>query len=184
MRQISIRSLVILLLICFVMPVQLPVLSSSPPSNLNGLESFVEQVMKDWSVPGIAVAIVKDGHIVYAKGFGARDQNKGLKVTTDTLFAIGSCSKAFTATAMGILVDERKLDWDKPLRDYLPDFKLYDSYATEHIRPRDLVTHQSGLPRHDMMWYGSPLSRRELYERLQYLEPSMPLHAKFQYNNL
>jgi CubicO group peptidase (beta-lactamase class C family) len=166
------------------LPVQLPVLSSSPPPNLNGLEPFVEQIMKDWHVPGLAVAIVKDGNVVYAKGFGSRDLNKGLKVTTDTLFAIGSCSKAFTATAMGILVDEKKLDWDKPLRDYLPDFKLSDSYATEHIRPRDLVTHQSGLPRHDMMWYGSPLSRKELYDRLQYLEPSKPLHAKFQYNNL
>ncbi|MCI0664213.1 MAG: serine hydrolase [Acidobacteria bacterium] len=184
MRRLSIRSLVILLLICLVMPVQLPVLSSSPPPNLNGLDSFVEQVMKDWYVPGLAVAIVKDGHVVYAKGFGSRDLNKGLKVTTDTLFAIGSCSKAFTATAMGILVDEGKLDWDKPLRDYLPDFKLSDSYATDRIRPRDLVTHQSGLPRHDMMWYGSQLSRRELYERLQYLEPSKPIHSKFQYNNL
>jgi CubicO group peptidase (beta-lactamase class C family) len=184
MRLLSKRSLVFLLLICLFMPVQLPVLSSSPPPNLNGLDPFIEQVMKDWYVPGLAVAIVKDGHVVYAKGFGSRDQNKGLKVTTDTLFAIGSCSKAFTATAMGILVDEGKLEWDKPLRDYLPDFKLSDSYASERIRPRDLVTHQSGLPRHDMMWYGSPLSRKELYDRLQYLEPSKPLHAKFQYNNL
>src|SRR5262245_21774369 len=118
MRQVSMRSLVVLLLICFVMPVQLPVLSSSPPPNLNGLDSFVEQIMKDWSVPGLAVAIVNDGHVVYAKGYGAREINMGLKVTTDTLFAIGSCSKAFTATAMGILVDEGKLDWDKPVRDY------------------------------------------------------------------
>src|SRR5262245_15023458 len=184
MRQLSKISLLSLLLICLFMPVQLSVLSSSPPPNLNGLEPLVEQVMKDWHVPGLAVVVVKDGNVVYARGFGSRDLNKGLKVTTDTLFAIGSCSKAFTATAMGILVDEGKLDWDKPLRDYLPDFRLSDSYCNERIRPRALVTHQSWLPRHDMMWYGSPLSRKELYDRLQYLEPSKPMHAKFQYNNL
>lgn len=156
--------------------------SASP--NLNGLDGFVEQVMKDWKVPGVAVAIVKDGQVVYAKGFGFRDVKKGLKVTPDTLFAIGSCSKAFTATALAILADEGKLDLDKPVRDYLPDFRLQDAYATAHLRPRDLVTHQSGLPRHDMAWYGSPLSRREIFNRLHHLEPSRPLHARFQYNNL
>lgn len=154
------------------------------PSNLAGLDGVVEQTMKDWNVPGVALAIVKDGTVVYAKGYGYRDVNRGLRVTPDTLFAIGSCSKAFTAAALGMLVDEKKLEWDKPLRDYLPDLRLYDEYATAHIRPRDLVTHQSGLPRHDLVWYGSPLSRRELFERLRYLEPSAPLHAKYQYNNL
>jgi CubicO group peptidase (beta-lactamase class C family) len=165
-------------------PTQLLAQDSSGPANFNGFDGFVDQVMKDWKVPGLAVAVVKDGKMIYAKGFGYRDVKKGLKVTPDTLFAIGSCSKAFTATAMAILVDEGKLDWDKPVRNYLPDFMLHDGYATEHIRPRDLVTHQSGLPRHDMAWYGSPLSRKELFERLRYLEPSKPLHARFQYNNL
>jgi CubicO group peptidase (beta-lactamase class C family) len=151
---------------------------------LNGLDAAVEQVMKDWKVPGIAVAIVKDGKVVHAQGYGHRDVKQGLKVTPDTLFAIGSCSKAFTAAALGILVDEKKLEWDKPVRNYLPELMLADGYATEHIRPRDLVSHQSGLPRHDLVWYGSPLSRKELFERLRYLEPSAPLHAKYQYNNL
>ena len=97
------------------------------------------------------MAVVKDGQVVYAKGFGFRDVQKGLKVTPDTLFAIGSCSKAFTATALAILVDEGKLEWDKPVRDYLPGFRLQDAYATANLRPRDLVTHQSGLPRHDLV---------------------------------
>jgi CubicO group peptidase (beta-lactamase class C family) len=184
MRRLPIRLLALLLVICLFAPAQLKGRTSSAQTNLNGFDGFVEQVMKDWHVPGLAVAIVKDGKVVYAKGYGYRDIKKGLKVTPDTLFAIGSCSKAFTATAMAILVEEGKLDWDKPLRDYLPDFKLSDGYATEHMRPRDLVTHQSGLPRHDIVWYGSPLTRREIYERLRYLEASRPLHAKFQYNNL
>ncbi len=154
------------------------------PTSLNGLDGFIEEIMKEWKVPGLAVAVVKDGKIVHAKGYGLRDVSKGLKVTPDTHFAIGSCSKAFTATALALLVEEGKLEWDKPVIDYLPDFRLYDDYATTHLRVRDLVTHQSGLPRHDMVWYGSPLSRKEIFARLRYLEPSRPLHARFQYNNL
>ena len=154
------------------------------PTSLNGLDGFIEEIMKEWKVPGLAVAVVKDGKIVHAKGYGLRDVSKGLKVTPDTHFAIGSCSKAFTATALALLVEEGKLEWDKPVIDYLPDFRLYDDYATTHLRVRDLVTHQSGLPRHDVVWYGSPLSRKEIFARLRYLEPSRPLHARFQYNNL
>jgi len=173
-----------LLIVCLLISAPTRAQNGAVPANLNGLDAFVEQVMKDWHVPGLAVAVVKDGQVVYAKGFGYRDVKRGLKVTPDTLFAIGSCSKAFTVAALAMLVDEGKLDWDKPLRDYLPDFRLQDAYATERMRPRDLVTHQSGLPRHDLVWYGSPLSRKELFERLRYLEPSRPLHAKYQYNNL
>ncbi len=184
MTKLMIRFSAILLILCSLMPAPTRAQNGAVPANLNGLDAFVEQVMKDWHVPGLAVAIVKDGQVVYAKGFGYRDVKKGLKVTPDTLFAIGSCSKAFTATALAMLVDEGKLDWDKPLRDYLPDFRLQDAYATAHMRPRDLVTHQSGLPRHDLVWYGSPLSRKELFDRLRYLEPSKPLHSKYQYNNL
>lgn len=158
--------------------------AQSAPPNLNGFDGVVEQVMKEWKVPGIAVAIVKDGKIVYANGYGYRDVKRQLKVTPDTLFAIGSCSKAFTAAALGMLVDEKKLEWDKPVRTYLPELMLHDDYATTHIRPRDLVTHQSGLPRHDLVWYGSSLMRKDLFARLRYLEPSAPLHAKYQYNNL
>src|SRR5262249_3337803 len=179
MRQLLVRLMTLFMIALLCGPAQLRAQDNSAPPNFNGFDGFVEQVMKDWKVPGLAVAVVKDGKVIYAKGFGYRDVQKGLKVTPDTLFAIGSCSKAFTATAMAILVDEGKLDWDKPVRNYLPDLTLHDGYATEHIRPRDLVTHQSGLPRHDMVWYGSPLSRKEIFERLRYLEPSQPLHAKF-----
>lgn len=152
--------------------------------NLTGFDKFVTKTMEEWKVPGLGISIVKDGKVIFSKGFGFRDVKKGLKVTPKTLFAIGSCSKAFTAVTMGILVDEGKLDWDKPVREYLPSFKLKDPFATEGMTPRDLVCHRSGLPRHDGMWYGSSATRKELFDRLQYLEPSKDFRTTFQYQNL
>jgi len=152
--------------------------------NLKGFNEFVAKALAEWKVPGAAVSIVKDGKVIFAEGFGFRDVKNGIKVTPHTLFAIGSTTKAFTAATMGILVDEGKLDWDKTVRTYLPAFKLYDSFASEHMTPRDLVCHRSGLPRHDLVWYGSSLGRKELFDRLQYLEPSKEFRAAWQYQNL
>jgi CubicO group peptidase (beta-lactamase class C family) len=135
-------------------------------------------------VPGLAVTIVKDGKVVFAQGFGLRDVAHNLPVTPKTLFAIGSCTKAFTTFVLGTLVDEGKLDWDTPVRVYIPEFRLYDRTATELMTPRDLVTHRSGLPRHDLVWYNATLSGKQIVERLQYLEPSESFRDKFQYNNL
>ena len=98
--------------------------------------------------------------------------------------AIGSNTKSFTAVLMAMLADSGKLDWEKPVRDYLPDFQLYDAYATREMTPRDLVSHVSGLPRHDLLWYGRKLTRQELYQRLRYLEPSTSFRGRLQYNNL
>ncbi len=152
--------------------------------DLKGFDTFVTKTMEEWKVPGLGISIVKDGKVIFSKGFGFRDVKKGLKVTPKTLFAIGSCSKAFTAATMGILVDKGKLEWDKPVREYLPSFKLKDPFATEGMTPRDLVCHRSGLPRHDLMWYGSSATRKELFDRLQYLEPSRDFRMTFQYQNL
>ncbi len=151
---------------------------------LAGFDSFVADAIKAWEVPGLAVATVKDGEVVFAQGFGLRDVANSLPVTPKTLFAIGSCTKAFTTFVMGTLVDEGKLDWDSPVRVYIPEFRLFDRTATELMTPRDLVTHRSGLPRHDLVWYNSTLSRKEVLERLPYLEPSESFRSKFQYNNL
>lgn len=154
-------------------------------STLDGFDAFIEQAVKDWNVPGLAIGIVVNGESVYAKGFGKRDVEKDLPVTPDTIFAIGSCSKAFTAFTLGTLVDEGKVEWDKPVVDYLPHFKLHDEYATQHITPRDLVTHRSGLPRHDLAWYNNhSLDRKEMVERLRYYEPNKELRETFQYNNM
>ncbi|WP_293105609.1 serine hydrolase [Moorena sp. SIOASIH] len=151
---------------------------------MEGLSDFINERMEEWKVPGLAIAIVHDSQIIFCEGFGFRDVEKGLKVTSKTIFGIGSCTKAFTTMAMGILAERGKLDWDKPVRHYLPTFKLYDAYASEHMTLRDLVTHRSGLPRHDAIWYNSPLTRKEIVERLQYLEPSDELRTVFQYQNL
>jgi len=152
--------------------------------DLKGFNEFVTKGMADWKVPGMAISIVKDGKVIFAEGFGFRDVKQGLKVTPQTLFAIGSCSKAFTATAVGILADEGKVDWDKPVRTYLPSFKLQDVVASERMTPRDLLSHRSGLPRHDLMWYGSSYTRKELFDRLQYLKPNKDFRAVWQYQNL
>ena len=152
---------------------------------LAGYEPFVDKMIQDWHVPGLAIAVVKGGEVVYAKGFGYRDVEKKLPVTTETLFAIGSSSKAFTTFTLGTLVDEGKLDWDQPVRTFLPGFQMYDPNTTAMITPRDLVTHRSGLPRHDLLWYNNQtFSRKDIVDRLRYLEPNEQLRAKWQYNNL
>jgi CubicO group peptidase (beta-lactamase class C family) len=151
---------------------------------LAGFDEFVESAMKSWNVPGMGIAIVKDGKVVLAKGYGLRNVKANLPVTADTVFAIGSSTKAFTTMAMGMLVDEGKLEWDTPVTKYLPTFALRDEEAGERMTARDLVTHRSGLPRHDLMWYNAKLTRPELVERLPYLEPNKDFRETFQYQNL
>ncbi len=151
---------------------------------LDGFDDFARQELRDWKCDGFAIAIVQDGKIILSKGYGLRDVKRNLPVTGTTLFAIGSATKSFTVTALGTLVDQGKLDWDKPVRDYLPGFRLWDQFATERMTTRDLVTHRSGLPRHDLMWYNSPFTRQEIFERLRYLEPNKDFRTAFQYQNL
>lgn len=151
---------------------------------MQGLDAFVEKMMADWNVPALGLAVVEDGEVIVARGYGRRDIERGLQATAETIFAVGSNTKAFTTLAMGLLVDEGKLDWDRPVREYLPSFRLHDPFATERITPRDLVSHRSGLPRHDLVWYNSQASRKELVDRLRHLEPSKDLRAAWQYQNL
>ena len=154
-------------------------------TQLQGLDDFVHRVMQDWSVPGVALAVIKDNDVIYAQGFGLRDKEPGLPVTPQTLFPIASCTKAFTTASLSILADQGKLDWDTPVRAYMPAFKLYDPVASERITPRDLVSHRTGLPRHDLVWYNNLIAtRRDLFERLQYLEPTKDLRSFWQYQNL
>ena len=149
-----------------------------------GFDAFVAQVMEDWQIPGVAVGVIHDGEVVLAKGFGYRDVENRLPVTEHTTMAIGSNSKSFTVTLMAMLVDQGKLEWDKPVRDYLPDFRLYDDFATTEMTPRDLVTHQSGLPRHDNVWYGRPGTRADFFAKLRYLKPNASFRSRYQYQNL
>jgi CubicO group peptidase (beta-lactamase class C family) len=158
--------------------------AAAASSALEGFDAFVELAMKSWAVPGLAVAIVKDGKVVLTKGYGLRNVQANLPVTADTLFAIGSSTKAFTTMAMGILAEEGKLAWDDPVTKYLPTFELRDKVAGMGMTPRDLVTHRSGLPRHDLVWYNATRTRAELVAVLKYLEPSESFREKFQYQNL
>ncbi|MGC2153430.1 MAG: serine hydrolase domain-containing protein, partial [Terriglobales bacterium] len=152
--------------------------------DLRDFDAYVQKVMNDWKVPGAAIVIVKDGKVILSKGYGLRDVKNNLPVTEHTLFPIASITKSFTVATLGTLASEGKLDWDKPVREYLPDFRLYDDVLTARVTPRDLVTHRTGLPRHDSTWYRSDLSRGEMYSRLRYLEPNRDLRQEFQYNNL
>ena len=145
---------------------------------------LVRRLMARDQIPGVAVGVVERGHLVFARGFGYRDVDKHLPVTPDTLFALGSCSKAFTATAIALLADEGRIALDAPVRTYLPDFSLEDPVASATLTTRDLLTHRSGLPRHDLFWYQAPFSRDELYRRLRFLEPSGPPRTQWRYNSL
>lgn len=157
---------------------------STNDERLKDLDEFVNKALKDWNVAGLAIGVVKNGKIIYTKGFGYRNIEEKLPVTENTLFSIGSCTKAFTAIDNCILVSQGKLNLDKPVINYMPDFRMYNDYVTMNMTPKDLLTHRSGLPRHDLMWYGSDLTRKELYERLKYLEPSAGFREIFQYQNL
>lgn len=153
-------------------------------ADLRGFEADVEKIRQDWQVQGLAIAIVKGDQIIYSQGHGLRDVAQKMPMTADTLLPIGSATKAFTTAVLASLVEEGKLDWEKPVQSYLPRFKLQDQFASERMTALDLVTHRSGMPRHDLMWYGSSLTRAEMVERLQYLEPNKDFRTDFQYNNL
>src|SRR5215471_10753160 len=147
------------------------------------LEKFVEEQLHVWKVPGIAVAVVKDDTVSTMEGFGRRNDTD--PVTPQTLFAIGSSTKAFTATSIGALVDEGLLEWDTPVREYLPSFRMYDPVATERLTVRDMLSHRSGLPRHDLCWYDEQgFTRVDIVVRLRHLQPNKDLRQVWQYNNL
>jgi CubicO group peptidase (beta-lactamase class C family) len=148
------------------------------------LERFVPAQMQKWKVPGLAIAVVQNGQMVYSHGFGLGDVKSNLPVTPKTIFAIGSISKSFTSLSMGILNDEGKLDWDKPIRQYLPEFQMYDPVAGERMTPRDLISHRVGMAGHDLVWYSSDFSREELVHRLRFLQSDHDFRSGYRYNNM
>jgi CubicO group peptidase (beta-lactamase class C family) len=154
------------------------------PKSLDDFDAIVGKAMADSKIPGLSVAVVRDGKVIYAKGFGLRDVENRLPVTTETLFAIGSVSKSFTSLIFGTLNDEGKAEWDKPVRSYLPTFQIDDPIATDHATPRDLLSHRTGLPGHDLIWYSSNFSREELFNRLKYLKSNKEFRSGYEYCNL
>jgi CubicO group peptidase (beta-lactamase class C family) len=152
---------------------------------LDGLDAYIEQAMKDWGIAGMSVAIVKDGAVIYARGFGVRNVETGEPVDENALFAIGSNSKLFTAVAAGMLVDEKKMDWDGKITDYLPWFQLHDPWVTREFTLRDALSHRSGLgSRGDHLWYGTDLSREEVIRQVRFLEPNSSFRSQYGYQNI
>ena len=176
----------ILSLLAPVLLVAGPIAAQAKPAapDLKGVDQVITAMMAEFHVPGLGVGIIRDSQVVLAKGYGYRDLEAKVPATPRTLFAIGSNSKSFTATLLAMLVDEGKIDWRKPVRTWLPDFELYDDYAGRNMTPMDLVSHVSGLPRHDALWYGRAFSRDQIFHKLKYLEPSTSFRNIWQYNNL
>ena len=148
------------------------------------LDQLAAEAMADWKVPGAAVAVVQNGEVVLASAHGQRDVEANLPVTTATQFVICSITKSFTATAVALLHSEGRLDWSRPVRDYLPEFRLHDAVATERITILDLLSHQSGLPRHDWVHLPGDRAPAEFLGVLRHLEPSRDIRSAYQYNNL
>jgi CubicO group peptidase (beta-lactamase class C family) len=148
------------------------------------LERLIADVMEEWKVPGLAVAVVQNGEVAFVRPCGLRDVEAGLKVTTDTQFQLMSISKSFAATGLALLVDEQRMDWKKPVREYIPEFRLQDTIASDRVTVRDLLCHHSGLPRHDWIWLPGDLSPAQMLAAMRYLEPSDDIRSTFQYSNL
>ncbi|HAV36909.1 MAG TPA: serine hydrolase [Massilia sp.] len=158
-----------------------------PAASSYDLEQDVKRTMKAFDVPGIAIAVVKDGQVVAARGFGVRKLGEPAKVDGKTLFEIASNSKAFTAAALAMLVDEGKLKWDDPVVKHLPDFQMYDAYVTREMTVRDLLTHRSGLGlgAGDLLWWPTTtFSTDEIIEKLRYIRPATSFRNSYAYDNL
>ncbi len=148
-------------------------------------DRLVEGWLRDWEVPGMALGVVQKGKVVHLKGYGLRDVEGKLPVTAGSQFAYGSITKSLTVLLLHGLAAEGKMDWDGPVRDQLPGFKLIDPVASERATPRDLVSHRTGMPRHDGLWaVPQPPTREEILARMRYLPASADFRTTYQYNNL
>jgi CubicO group peptidase (beta-lactamase class C family) len=178
---------VVFLALALALAISAPVARAQAPdanSKLSGFDSYMEQTLKDWNTPGIGVGIVVNDKLVFAKGYGYRDYEKKLPFTPTTLCQIASNSKLFTAVSAGMLVEEGKLTWDKPVRESVPTIQFYNDQLNNNVTLRDMLAHRTGVTRHDSIWFRSPFTRKELFEKLKYLEPQEPMRETFLYNNL
>src|SRR5439155_25937091 len=139
----------------------------------------IRKTIENWKVPALEIADVKNDSIVLMKGYGTRTMVTNQPVDEHTLFAIGSSSKAFTATLVAMMVDEGKMRWDDPVTTYLPGLQLYDPYVSRELTIRDVLTHRSGLARGDLMWYATDYDREEIIRRVRFLKPSWSARARF-----
>lgn len=170
-----------------IFPVLACLASANAQSNVAGLNDFdayVKKTMVEWEVPGLAVALVKDDQVVFMKGYGVREVGKTDKVDENTVFPIGSTSKAFTSTAVALMVQDKKVSWDDKVVDHLRWFQMYDPWVTREMTLRDLLANRSGLSDvSEMLWYATDLSRDEIVRRLRYIKPESSFRSKYAYRN-
>ncbi len=154
-------------------------------ANMSKLDAYIQKSLQQWEVPGFALAVIKDGKVLLSKGYGVRELGKPEPVNEQTIFDICSTTKAMTATVMGLLVDEGKVRWDDRVVDHMPEFQMYDPYATREVRVRDLFTHNAGLGNADFLW-GSveELSQEEILKRVRLIEPTYPFRGGYTYQNI
>ncbi len=158
--------------------------SSALENQLGSIRETIERRVAEAGVPGLGVGIVRDGEVILSEGFGTRDTNTGLPIDSQTIFLIGSTTKAFTTTALAMLVDDGLVDWRAPVRTYVPTFGVHDDeYVSEHITVEDLVTHRTGVPESSVRWMGSTLSRKDLVGSIRTADLSVGFRERFQYNN-
>jgi CubicO group peptidase (beta-lactamase class C family) len=158
--------------------------AAQPPGSFAEFDAYVEKGVAEWQIPALAVAVVKDGEVLLAKGYGVLELSKPERADERTLFAIGSTTKAMTAAALGMLVDEGKLGWDDPVTKHLPWFQLRDPVVTREVTVRDLLTHRAGLPNADFLWYGQDNATRDILFRMRYLPQETSLRSHFTYQNV
>ncbi len=172
------------LIFTIVLAVALSVAAFGQAVDTATIEAIVQDALRAWEVPGASIAIIKDDQVVYLKGFGVRQLGTRQPVTPDTLFGIASTTKAFTTTAMAMLVDEGKMNWDDQVQKYLESFRLADPLANESVTLRDLVCHRTGLSRNDLLWDESPWGREEILRRIGLVRLNRPFRTTYQYNNI
>lgn len=170
----------ILLFIC----VSLAVFAQAPDKKVQEFDAYVQKAVKEWDVPGLAVVVVKNGNVLLSKGYGVRELGTNNAVDSKTLFACASTTKAMTATAMGILVDEGKVSWNDPVVKHLPEFQLYDPFVTREIKIRDLFVHDTGLGNADFLWGIMDISADQVLEKMRYVKPTYSLRSSFIYQNI
>lgn len=161
-----------------------PSLAQKKTDPFKTLDSELEKARVALKTPGFAVAIVQKDKIVYAKGFGYKDVENQVPVTENTLFAIGSSSKAFTSAVLGVLRKDEKIDFDERPGKYIPELRFSEPWMNEQIIVKDLMAHRTGLPRHDFSWFMFPSeSKTELIKRIEFQEPFTGLRQQWYYNN-
>jgi CubicO group peptidase (beta-lactamase class C family) len=155
-------------------------------NQLKEIDQYAEKVMTDWHQPGMAIAVVKDDKVVFAKGYGKLNINEDRRVDENTLFAIASNSKAFLAASLAILVDEGKIKWEDKAAKYLPELVMYDPWVTKELTIRDMLTHRNGLATFsgDLLWYENTYSADEIIRHIRYLKPVSDFRTKFGYQNI